>query len=144
MLVFGDGSNSLSPLEELQHINAKFFLTGSRFFGMATEQADYDFFASHTPELEAELRGRGFSDITPRYLGEQDRVIQEMVCVLHKGRVDVQLVLDAHKKCAIQEALKRSGMLQMLGRTSLPIKYAAWSLAYMAYNASRTSWLIPT
>lgn len=47
-------------LDYLAHSQHKFYLTGSRFFGGAKADSDYDFFTQDCVEVRAELGRLGF------------------------------------------------------------------------------------
>lgn len=115
-----------------------FYLTGSRFFDpmcpSVTENSDWDFFAEFTPILKLWLEEQGFTMIStsdPNYV--EIAGTQNIVCVLRKDTVDVQLVIDAPGKEWIQEQLKAFGRL--LGKDKNQRK-SEWRYAYkMAYGS---------
>ena len=79
---------------------SEFYQTGSRFFGTHTSCSDFDFFATHTEELEDSLCSDGFVlDKSGEYNDPS------LVCVLRKGEVHVQLVLSALVKNNVQSLI---------------------------------------
>lgn len=82
-----------------------FWLTGSRYFGGATDYSDYDFFAKNCAELRAWLVGTRFTKLGTAYHPEVNHNVAEVWGNLDWG-VHVQLVEDPELKHKIQLAIK--------------------------------------
>ena len=96
-------SNQISDAREaLESSIIAFYLTGSRFFGNAREDSDWDFFTDDTPVTRDFLRRNGFlPTLAHTYL--QDQMI---TAVYERDDVDVQLCFDVTLKNKIQERMK--------------------------------------
>ena len=122
-------------LYDLQEHSEEFFLTGSRFFGNATPSSDWDFFAAS--HLEGWLRNRYFVENSKLKHYQQD---VEIVKVLSKGEVQVQLVLSPEKKRKAQDILK--GLPQPAFRAFLETpkhrqaQWWSWAISMVEYQQS--------
>lgn len=79
----------------------KFYLTGSRYFGTATPESDWDFFTQHDVTTAKWLEANGWHVESESYA--QDPI---MVAVYRKGITHVQLVGDVRVKSHLQNRLK--------------------------------------
>ena len=98
-----------SLLKLLENSKFEFFLTGSRFFGMAIDTSDYDFFTEDSFETATFLLDHGFREVV--VTGYRDQNINRhfrATCPL-VGQIDVQLVRDVTQKRDVQMFLKRYG-----------------------------------
>jgi hypothetical protein len=96
----------------------KLYLTGSRFFGTATEMSDWDFFTGVSMETYVWLKDKKFEAIPFGSDGEGnysklDRNTMEVWRLLYHGQtqIDIQLVHDVALKIRVQEAIKASGLI---------------------------------
>lgn len=100
-------------LAEIREVDLMFFLTGSRFFGLAKAKSDYDFFTQDNEEARDFLTACDFEEII---LSEslasqyQDPLIEG---IFKKGNVHIQLVNNVALKRKIQEYLKESGLMSL-------------------------------
>lgn len=142
----------------LKDSDKDFFLTGSRFFGGATKNSDWDFIASHSDSTEEFLWKLGFKlnedvqdyldPMTTKVLTKyfccceehhQDQYEQYGVCekVEHSDecqKIDIQLCHDFDTKIKVRDILKES-----FNRNGLPgDKYQRsylWSMVYKLVKA---------
>lgn len=115
-------------------IGINFHLTGSRFFGTATETSDWDFFAQYCPGNKQFLKSNGFVELTDSSQQYND---QETKCVMRftngSLQIDVQLVNDVTKKCRINNAIKhRPDFLRLMNSIKKEERTAFWDLLYFA------------
>ena len=116
-----------------------FHLTGSRFFGTATETSDWDFFTQHCEVTKRWLSKNGFFTLTHSANSYND---QETKCVMRftsgSFQIDVQLVNDVKKKVRINNAIKhRNDFLQLMNSLDKEQRTTFWD---MLFFASETSW----
>lgn len=84
----------------------QFFLTGSRFFGTATEDSDWDYFTEDTPEARKVLEMEGYAEVYVRIVPGNLRSVY-----FHSvSRKHVQLVSNVALKTRIQNAMLRNGL----------------------------------
>lgn len=144
----------LAPVEfcllALKESDKDFFLTGSRFFGGATDKSDWDFIARQDESTETFLRGIGFklNEDVQDYLDPMTaKVLTKHFCFCeehyrdqdYNGRVehseecqkiDIQLCHDFDTKIKVRDILKES-----FKRNWLPgDKYQRSDLWSMVYN----------
>ena len=93
-----------------------FYLTGSRYFGNATEDSDWDFFVqfpldkdslgNHTlaMELRKYLESNGFKPVFDTYYGKDRQTL--LVMRNDEAKVDIQFVEDVKIKLGAQYLLK--------------------------------------
>lgn len=95
-----------TALDKIRESSHQFYLTGSRFFGTATEGSDWDFFVKHSEEVALDLHKWGFQLVQgPRNDNYKDK--NTVVVFWHPlHRVHVQLVHDDVKKEKIQLAMR--------------------------------------
>ena len=122
-------SEDLKVIEFLYDSNASWTLTGSRAFGGARENSDWDFFADYSPGLALELEDYGFQR-SRAYQGDQDIDV-----VYRLGSIDLQLVRDAKLKLKLQEQIKRTVSLETLSHAQ---RKEIWRLAYAVLTIERT------
>jgi len=109
--------------------NCNYYLTGSRFFGNATRQSDWDFFTDQYSEEE--LKRLGFKAISSevmtdlRYDGSQFASIYELQLV--DGTIQVQVIVNIHAKKAVQELIK-SSYLDTFNSMTKQVRKELWSL----------------
>ena len=147
-----DATSFLSPLQSalsrLHNSNFEFYLTGSRHFGGARQDSDWDFIAAHNKEIKDFLLSLGFerNEHVQLYLDPMTtEVVTLYLCscslaqeasesglVYHRDdcmKIDVQLCHDMENKIKIRNLLKET-----FKRVSFPgNKYqrnAIWELTY--------------
>jgi len=77
----------------------KFHLTGSRFFGTARENSDWDFFTAHSISVRQYLLEMGFVTLTESCSSYNDQETRSVMrFVDNRLQIDVQLVNDVKKK----------------------------------------------
>lgn len=84
----------------------EFYLTGSRYFGCARPDSDWDFIVKETPAVQKFLDQRGFSENLFEYYAtaNTDTVTAGVV---QAGDVQVALVDDAHLKRKARDGIKQ-------------------------------------
>ena len=142
--VFTD-PNALT-LAEMEKSDIEFHLTGSRFFGIARIDSDYDFYALLSNGNEAWLREHGFRDITldgNDYMGYfAQRIANNNVAKIYrKGRIDVQLVTDIELKSNIQSLIREAGIMHFLRNSGISKQAMIqfWNLFYNLATMNRTA-----
>jgi len=118
-------------LQAIQDSKVEFYLTGSRFFGNATNASDYDFFCQDTDEARQfldVLRQDGFQiekiSIENRYL---DLITTDCYRVIQRPGIDISMVMSTRIKAIAREILLKTKVV-------LP-RHAAhdqWELALIA------------
>jgi len=103
-------------------------LTGSRFFGVSSSDSDYDFFTGDTPGLDYFLEELGFECVVSDYNDNNCKY----VCRHHEAHIDVQVVKDPCMKEAIQESMKRWGVIPR--SSSKSYNTSLWNFASDLYN----------
>lgn len=126
-------------LEMIEKSPNKYYLTGSRFFGGATEKSDYDFFVQESPDVLQELNSWGMIDLSKQEKVGSDYFDQMCVGVWggfqHLNReqqnevyyranrdipkyadhlVHIQVVKNAEVKNYVQALLFNSGLLLII------------------------------
>lgn len=135
--------NSMFPpaVEKLQALKQfEFYLTGSRFFGGATVESDWDFFVEYSAELESTLKDLGFErDSESTYEDPSIALVMSKYETWQgrKTKLDIQLVKDAAKKLAIQTQLKNHWLYNAIPG-SKEMRKAMWYGAYAGFNAALT------
>lgn len=118
------GDATVEALSFVQGSAGQFYLTGSRFFGNNAENSDYDFFTEATDEVAVELAEAGFKLLSEgNYEGTS-----AVVAVWEKGKVQVQLVLDAPLKERIQSGIKHH--IPGFGHLDKNQRKLVWRLCY--------------
>jgi hypothetical protein len=124
----------------------EFHLTGSRFFGMAASESDYDFFVQDTPGIMKDLRDMGFQEIpireTDNYTDVQCRsVFRKLVTTYGPSdqfgktvQFDIQIVRDAQVKSVAQRILFGECPELVSGQKNSNIRKRLWGLAYCMAN----------
>lgn len=81
-----------------------FYLTGSRYFGCARPDSDWDFMVQDSPEVREFLKGLGFVQrVAPQYASNLTTEVWEV----QDGHVTIQVQLsqDVQKKRAVRDFL---------------------------------------
>ena len=121
----------------------KFYLTGSRYFGGATENSDYDFFIQDSDEVARDLLHHGF-ELLPSYScdGSGEKRLardHDIIRVMRftdtdiNGKpfqIDVQLVADVKRRAAIIKWAKYSELIPKLSKKDRP---DFWNLLRQVY-----------
>lgn len=113
----------------MDHDSFTFYLTGSRYFGNAQPQSDWDFFCQYSSEVTDWLRENGFQEhyTDPGYKDS------ELVCLMRNNAVkmDIQLVKDAELKWKVQQLLMtRADFRRMLLTMGKQYHSALWDMMY--------------
>lgn len=95
---------------QLQQSSHQFYLTGSRYFGGANLDSDWDFFAEWSIELSAWLQALGFKE--KEVLVYQDETVLQIMLFtdIDAINVHIQLVKGASHKNAVQSSLPKALM----------------------------------
>lgn len=140
---------SLDPVQEVLHGLALsghvFHLTGSRYFGLANEKSDYDFFVQGQPGLMDDLRAMGFLEIPVRetadYGDAQTIAVfrkNAQTCgstlVFHDYQFDIQIVRDENVKIIAQRILLGECPELVSGQKNARIRKRLWGYAYCMAN----------
>ena len=146
---------SLDPVQEALHGLALsghvFHLTGSRYFGLANEKSDYDFFVQGTLGLPYDLRAMGFQEIPVRETADYGdsqttAVFRKNVEVYPKSgsaggvqfatnyQFDIQIVRDENVKIIAQRILLGECPELVSGQKNARIHTRLWSYAYCMAN----------
>lgn len=100
-----------------------FYLTGSRFFGGAQADSDWDFFAEYSNEIVSFLLNIGF-----RYKPTNNYFDRQTIEVLEFGReIDVQLVNNATIKNTAQEIMRATKWYTI---TDVNLRRVIWNELY--------------
>jgi hypothetical protein len=110
-----------SPLEVLNELPEVFYLTGSRFFGTAKKDSDWDFFAQDSHSLVQVLIQLGF-----KVIALSDYKDKNSALILKMDDVHVQLVKDSALKDRAQKILLESGVMKNTPKTE---HTKLWNLA---------------
>lgn len=110
-----------------------FYLTGSRFFGTAKSESDWDFFAPYTQGICNALKKLGFFELTHSSSSYNDQdtraVFRYVSCDIS---IDVQLVNDAPRKQRIQEIIKHHpGFRDLMTKMPKEKRTTFWNLLLM-------------
>ena len=110
----------------------EFFLTGSRFFGGADLDSDYDFFVAKSDSLESWLRELGF--VTDQDVAYTDDPTFSTVLILNTVEGVIQVQLIEENQLARKELVQRL-LFKRYGRRGLPgdknAKRELWHMAYL-------------
>ena len=126
-----------SIIEWIKSSPKTFAATGSRFFGGATENSDWDFFVEHDVNLYDFLISQGFTDISIIQIDivqgntnmySDDSIVQVMVKVCTDGVVQIQLLQKGmfDLKLAAQKFLARTFVMQAIPKDQ---RKAMWNVA---------------
>jgi len=112
----------------------RFHLTGSRFFGTARPESDWDFFTDYSVRTILFLRELGFSTLTESSSSYNDQETRMVMRFLDgKIQIDVQLVNNSAKKVRINNAIKhRPDFLRLMNSLKKSERAAFWDLLLFA------------
>jgi len=113
-----------SIILELEKAPFDFHLTGSRFFGGALPNSDWDFFAENNDSIIVFLRELGFKVLTEGYKDDP----QVAVVYRHNDGIDVQLTDHIVLKKDAQKYIYQSGVLRR--RVSKHAARLVWQFVY--------------
>jgi len=119
----------------------EFYLTGSRFFGSACSDSDWDFFTerkSDLLDLENWLKSVGFiceANIDTDY--NSTNILKIWKHGKGKEKIHVQVVENALLKVAVQNALLISGCWQEICQLSKKHRRTVWNIAYALFQAGK-------
>lgn len=134
---FSDKSTVVSVVEWIKASPKTFALTGSRYFGGANEDSDWDFFVEHDNNLYDFLLSQGFVDISRREvdivqgntnLYSDDSIVQVMEKICTDGVVQIQLLQVGMfaLKLAAQKFLKHAFVMPAIPKVQ---RKAMWNVA---------------
>ena len=153
-----DTNTFLSPLQQalldLENSKFEFNLTGSRFFGGASQDSDWDFIACYSQEIEDFLSGLGYklNEAVQDYLDPMTtKVFSKHFCYCEEQardyghrhfehhedcqKIDIQLCHDHGTKIRVRDFLKES----FSGHCLPGDKYQRSRLWSMVYKLATTS-----
>jgi hypothetical protein len=112
----------------------KFHLTGSRFFGTAKENSDWDFFTEHSISVRSYLFDMGFATLTESCRSYNDQETRSVMRFIDSRiQIDVQLVNDVKKKVRVNNAIKhRPDFLRLMNSLSKNDRTAFWDMLLFA------------
>lgn len=116
-------------LDSLRHSTLSFYLTGSRYFGGATDGSDWDFFCQHSEEVRNFLCSIGFYPLSEDAYSGDMNIVEIYRYSSSEITVDVQMQKDLLKKKRAQDRIKKMG----ISPKSFPEKWmrkTLWNLAY--------------
>jgi len=117
-----------------------FHPTGSRFFGGATEESDYDYFAQDSEELRARLEALGLDDLRGHYSITDPEAIQSNpdwdISAVYRYKtddiqIDIQLVVDYTRRKAVVKGMKLLNILPSIPKDK---RSTAWNAMYNVYT----------
>lgn len=144
MLVGIELSGQQLTLDRMQNSSYKFHLTGSRFFGKATQVSDWDFFCENSQEIRNFLRDLGFRELSKTKRFGKDAVkvtsyefayVDQNVAEVWRHKlyqIDVQLQKDVGLKLTAQNILKE--ILPCVGLAKEQ-RFKLWNAAFRAARA---------
>lgn len=142
MIANNPSNNSSSALDAIKNSPIEFYLTGSRFFGTATEDSDWDFFVieSFLWTHEEMFVNLGFRPIQGmgRYPGQD--YLQDLHTIWEHPteHIHIQFVYNPQKKDKIQNGLKRLEVFRNAPKDPFTIR-SIWQAAYSGYKVGRQS-----
>lgn len=108
-----------------------FYLTGSRFFGNAHSNSDWDFFVSNCDSTKKKLENIGFKEINSEVMVDMGYDRTQFSSILEyqaeDGIIQVQFVQNTYSKDRVQELIK-SEYLDEFNSMSKPERKKLWSL----------------
>lgn len=111
--------------------NETFYLTGSRFFGNASSNSDWDFFVSNCNSTKKKLENIGFKEINSEVMVDMGYDRTQFATILEyqaeDGVIQVQFVQNPYAKNRVQELIK-SEYLDEFNNMSKPERKKLWSL----------------
>lgn len=114
------------------HFPFDFYLTGSRFWGNAKEDSDWDFYTLNTPDVQRYLEKIcEFKLAQAAEYGEDTTITRVYEKGVGADKIQVQLVTNVEHKTAVQYLLKE---LYPDGFASKEQAKAAWKLALVCYG----------
>ena len=125
-------------LAALKEAPFEFHLTGSRFFGNAHHDSDWDFFTEDSIEVREFLQNQGFEnlndklEVNPKDLYREDPNIATVFESVF-AKVQVQLVQNVGQKIVAQDILKESPIRACFLKDAAAGNWAArpwWQWAY--------------
>lgn len=122
-------------LMELEKSKFQFYLTGSRYFGNAIPESDYDYFTDSGEEVRKFLLSMGFfvKEGAENYV--DNITVEVMFWTDNENCIDVQLVSDAQRKYTAQVLLSSSPTLNGLISKRSVHKIVVWELAMACVKA---------
>lgn len=133
------GMRNVTPaiVEEMEKSEFDFYLTGARFFGSATEESNWEFFAQNSTEITEWLEKHSIvKEDTVCILTNDVLEVKHMVGVVEVHnkitRVFIHLVDNLKKKILVQNRL--FNVYGKLMPTDPDILQMVWKTAYGFYN----------
>ena len=132
-MIFGTLNTSATIHESFQNSDFLFYLTGSRYFGGAEENSDWDFFVQYDDNVVKFLVSLGFE---LRHATEYKDT--ELVKFMrHKEKkIDVQLVKDAALKMLVQILLASEPMRRHYNGMVKITRWYLWDFAYQIFTCN--------
>lgn len=129
-MLHGVTDNTLSVLKAMEQSEFNFHLTGSRFFGGARMDSDWDFFVQDSPEVRSWIEGHEFNKEFEgkNYYGDPNIA----VVYRYRNSIHVQVVPDAFAKSFVQRALVKAEVLKSASKMEAK---RIWTLGYKLLEA---------
>ena len=119
----------LMDLDILQHSDAHFYLTGSRYFGNYHQSSDYDFFAQYDQAICEFLETHKYKALGCYQSGYLD---SNTSVVYRKGKIDIQLVTNVNMKKWAQEQIKAHFFYRHMPKRGTHT-FALWNMLFSIY-----------
>ena len=126
MTIVNHSPTTKTACELLEEAPFEFHLTGSRFFGGARVDSDWDFFVQAGPEVVGWLDAHGFRETDGSLAGYNDPNIS---IVFERDDTHVQVVKDAKLKLWLQDLLNEVGVLNKNNSAKMRER-AVWTTLY--------------
>lgn len=136
-----DGPNTHDRfLTFLRESEFTFHITGSRYFGGATEESDTDYFAQDSDELRRKLESLGLDNITSHYTlcepeaieANRDWDIQAVYRYKKESiQIDIQLVQNYDRRKTIVKGMRILNILPAIPKKD---RWIAWNALYNVYT----------
>jgi predicted nucleotidyltransferase len=122
-------------IHQMEYSGHVFYLTGSRAFGGARIDSDWDYFTENTDEVVSLLKQLNFVEISNMVEYHRDNQISRVFELVTQDakHIQVQLVRDVIAKNEIQDTLLNGEMREVLLNTPKDQRSIIWNLAYDGY-----------
>lgn len=109
-------NDSLTCVLNVMNLSDHYFHeTGSRHFGHASLQSDWDFFTEDSPEARKFLENLGFKEVPGGYLTTRDQTDDPTIATVYhhpRANVHVQLIWDMDLKIKAQEVIEKNKLIR--------------------------------
>ena len=132
-MIHGIQANTTNVRQQLMTSPYEFYLTGSRFFGTAKPNSDWDFFVQqeNSEALESFLKKLGF--VQALFTSYKDMLVDKVYRNMQE-KIDIQIVKSAKTKLAVQEYIyslgKNVGFARAFHAMTKYEKTHVWDMAY--------------